>query len=308
MYKVLKKITSFFAGIIAIFISMHFNAQAECKKEDINYYLEKGFTTEQITALCSENEITIGNKTTEDIYQSFSDEYADEQDDQYLRKMRIERQVFFKSALGAQNVVLSRDLLIFNLYECAREGLAKPGSDFNKEGCAVVKTTVKLSEVEVSEKVFKEKVVFGVKSILVKGNVKTEIIGGMDGLDPYDAKVLNNKVLGRLRQHKGEALIPIKQGLNFQYALDTFKEIVAFHKQLANEALGKDLGGKLEIPEFTKEDNNYITENKENKENKLKLSNDEDASDDGTIVFDDMNTSSSKESTSNNQIPDDVFN
>ena len=127
----------------------------------------------------------------------------------------------------------------------------------------------------------------------------------MDGLDPYDAKVLNSKVLARLRQHKGEALIPIKKGLNFRYALDTFKEIVAFHKQLANKTRGKDLGGKLEIPEFTKEDNNYITENKEDK---LKLSNDEDAGDDSTIVFDDMNTSSSKESTSNNQIPDDVFN
>ena len=91
-----------------------------------------------------ENIAIIGNKTTEDVYQSFSDEYADEQDDQYLRKMRIERQVFFKSALGALNVQLSRDLLIFNLYECAREGLAKPGSDFNKEGCAVVQTTIKL--------------------------------------------------------------------------------------------------------------------------------------------------------------------
>ena len=72
------------------------------------------------------------------------------------------------------------------------------------------------------------------------------------------------------------------------------------------KTLGKNLGGKLEIPEFiTKEDNNYIIENKEKK---LKFSNDEDKSNDGSIVFDDMNESSSKESAGNNQIPDDVFN
>ena len=305
MIKVLKNIISPFIGIFIILISVQLDAQAECNKDDINYYLEKGFTTEQVTALCSEKEVSINNNT-EDIYKSFSDEYADEQDEEYVRKMRIERQVFFKSALGAQNIKLSRDLLIFNVYECAREGLAKPGSDYNKEGCATIKTTVKLSEVEVSEKEFKEKVFFGVRSILVKGNVKTEIIGGMEALDPYDAKVLKGKILARLKENEGEALVPIKQGLNFSYALETFKEIVAFHKQLANKTLGKNLGGKLEIPEFiTKEDNNYIIENKEKK---LKFSNDEDKSNDGSIVFDDMNESSPKESAGNNQIPDDVFN
>ena len=38
----------------------------------------------------------------EDVYKSYSEEYADEEDEEYVRKMRIERQVFFKSSLGAQ--------------------------------------------------------------------------------------------------------------------------------------------------------------------------------------------------------------
>ena len=132
------------------------NANAKCNKEDINYYLEKGFTPDQVTALCSE-EVTLSNKT-EEIYKSFSDEYADEQDEEYIKKMRIERQVFFKSALGAQNIKLRRDHLIFDQYECAKDGMAKPGSDLNYKGCAVVLTKIKLSEIEVSEKEFKEKV------------------------------------------------------------------------------------------------------------------------------------------------------
>ena len=55
----------------------------------------------------------------------------------------------------------------------------------------------------------------------------------MEGLDPYDAKVLNKKILARMGQHKGQVLIPLKPGLNFSYALDTFKEIVAFHKAIS---------------------------------------------------------------------------
>ena len=279
------------------------NASAKCSKEDINYYLEKGFTPDQVTALCSE-EVTLSNKT-EEIYKSFSDEYADEQDEEYIKKMRIERQVFFKSALGAQNIKLRRDHLIFDQYECAKDGMAKPGSDLNYKGCAVVLTKIKLSEIEVSEKEFKEKVFFGTRSIRVRGNVVTKIVGGMDGLDEYEANKLNNKILARLEKNKGETHIPIKQGLNFSYALDTFKEIVAFHKQLANKrTIGKDLGGKLNVDDLQLDSQDeYIIEKEKEK---LKFTNEEDNTIDGTLVFDDL-PSENVNSKNNNEMPENLF-
>ena len=77
----------------------------------------------------------------DDVYKSYSEEYADEQDEEYVRKMRIERQVF-SSLLWGTNVQIRKDKLTFILYECAKEGLAKPGSmdssDYNKAGCAEV--------------------------------------------------------------------------------------------------------------------------------------------------------------------------
>ena len=84
--------------------------------------------------------------------------------------------------------------------------------------------------------------------------------------------------MGRLSKYKGQALVPIKQGLNFQYALDTFKEIVAFHKQLANKALGKEddfqkeleigisLGEKDELEEVLDHISNSLVPAKERKE------------------------------------------
>ena len=60
MVKHFKKITIYkFSLILYLFISIDVNAS--CEKEDINYYLEKGFTPDQITALCSDK---IDNKKT----------------------------------------------------------------------------------------------------------------------------------------------------------------------------------------------------------------------------------------------------
>lgn len=276
---------------------------ANCSKEDINYYLEKGFTTEQVTALCSGDDRLTSIK--EDVYKSYSEEYADEEDEEYLRKMRIERQVFFKSSLGVQSVDIRKDILTFIVYECAKDGLAKPGSDFNKKGCAEVLTKIKLSEVEVVEKEFKEKVFFGNRQILVKGNVVTKIVGGMEELSPYDAGVLKKKVLGRLSRNKGQILVPIKKGLNFDYALDTFKDIVAFHKKIEDKMPSNNLGGDLTFGD-SDGPQEYIIEKEEKG---IKFSNKEDKDIvDGTLVFDDLDSYESNSESGNSQIPEDVFN
>tara|TARA_B100000900_G_scaffold392734_1_gene388502 strand:+ start:757 stop:1665 length:909 start_codon:yes stop_codon:yes gene_type:complete len=289
--------------LLSLVILSSKNSIANCSKEDIDYYLKKGFTTDQVTALCSRDDLS---SIKEDVYKSYRDEYADEQDEEYLRRMRIERQVFFKSSLGAQNVNIIRDKLTFIVYECAKEGLAKPGSDFNKKGCAEVLTTVKLSEVEVIEKEFKEKVFFGNRQILIKGNVKSKIVGGMEDLNQYDADVLKKKIIGRLSKNKGQFLVPIKKGLNFTYALNTFKEIVAFHKDIENRKRGtNNLGGGLTFDEKN-EAQEYIIEKKSES---IKLSNDQDDDIvDGTLMFDDIDSIESNSDTSSSEIPDDVFN
>ena len=289
--------------LLSIIIFLSKNAIASCSKEDIDYYLKKGFSTEQVTALCSKDDLS---SIKEDVYKSYGDEYADEQDAEYLRKMRIERQVFFKSSLGAQNVNIRRDKLTFIVYECAKEGLAKPGSEFNKKGCAEVLTTIKLSEVEVIEKEFKEKVFFGNRQILVKGNVKSKIVGGMEELNQYDADVLKKKIIGRLSKNKGQVLVPIKKGLNFEYALNTFKEIVAFHKDIENKKRGtNNLGGGLTFDEKN-ETREYIIEKKSES---IKLSNEQDEDIvDGTLMFDDLDSIESNSDAGSSEIPDDVFN
>ena len=301
MQSINKRRNIFLIKCFVAYLFFYTSSHASCSKEDVSYYLDRGFNAEQVTALCGDKDQSNKNESK---YQSFSTEYADEQDEEYVKRMRVQRQVFFKSSLGAQNVELRKDKLLYNVYECARDGLAKPGSDFNKEGCATVRVTIKLSEVEVSEKEYKEKIFFGAKSILIKGNVSSKILrGGMEGLDQYDAEILKNKIRARLGKNKKEVLVPIKQGLNFSYALDTFKEIVAFHKQIANEKKsGKDLGGELEFSDVEiKNKNEYIIEKKQNQ---LNLSNEKDDTINGTIVFDDLKA---LEKNEENRMPENVL-
>lgn len=287
-------------GCIYIFIN---SASAKCSKADIDYYLEKGFTTEQVTAMCSE-EIISSIELKDDVYKTFSDEYADEQDEEYLRKMRIERQVFLKSAIGAQKVRIKGTELSYESEICGRNSIKKSGAaeGSNIEGCSVIETLINLSDIEVSMKQRREKILFGTKEIFVQGDVKYRIIGGLQHLSLFEKNILEPMLLKKLK--KGEARIPIRKGLDFNYALENFIDIVDFHKDvLGKKYLGKNLGGKLDVNDINlDQESDYIIEKEENK---LRLSNDTDEEIiNGTLVFDDLNP---QDSSGVSEIPESVF-
>lgn len=289
-------------NIMLIYIFAN-SANAKCIKEDIDYYLEKGFTTEQISAMCTEDIIPTGEQKR-DVYKTFSDEYADEQDKEYLKKMRIERQVFLKSAIGAQKVKIKGTTLSYESEICGRNSIKKSGASegSNIEGCSIIITLINLSNIEVSMKQRREKIFFGTKEIFVTGDVKHKIIGGLNHLSSFDKSILEPMLLAKLKN--GEARIPVRNGLDFNYALENFIDIVDFHKDvLGNTYLGKNLGGKLDAGDLILDKkSDYIIEKKENK---LRLTNNIDEDNvNGTIVFDDLN---SQDSESVNEIPESVF-
>ncbi len=288
---------------IGLFYIFAGNVNAKCSKEDVDYYLEKGFTTEQVAAMCSE-EIISSIDLKNDVYKTFSDEYADEQDEEYVKKMRIERQVFLKSAIGAQKVKIKGTTLSYESEICGRNAIKLSGATdrANIEGCAAIVTLINLSNIEVSMKQRREKIFFGTKEIFVTGDVKHRIIGGLEHLSSFEKNILEPMLLKKLKN--GEARIPIRKGLDFNYALDNFTEIVDFHNEvLGKKFLGKNLGGKLDVDDLNLEqENNYIIEKEENK---LRLSNDTDEeSINGSLVFDDLNA---QDSGSVSEIPESVF-
>ncbi len=281
------------------------NCYAKCSKEDIDYYLEKKFTKEQITAMCSEDIISSRDFESK-VYKSFSEEYADEEDEEYIRRMRIERQAFLKSAINAQKIQIRKTILSYQTEKCGRNAIKKSGEaeGSNIEGCSTVKTEIDLANIEVSNKKYREKILFGTKQIYITGNIKHRIVGGLDHLSSFEKKMLEPMILKKLKQ--GEARIPIRSGLDFDYAVENFTDLVNFHKGIVSVTnVQKDLGGELNFDE-SKDTKNYIIE--EEKKG-LKLSNDKDEEIiDGTLVFDDLDSVDNNSLIIENDIPEDVFN
>ena len=218
--------------------------------------------------------------------------------------MRIERQVFLKSAIGAQKIKIKGTTLSYESEICGRNAIKLTGATdrANIEGCAAIVTLINLSNIEVSMKQRREKIFFGTKEIFVTGDVKHRIIGGLEHLSSFEKSILEPMLLKKLQN--GEARIPIRKGLDFNYALENFTEIVDFHNEvLGKKFLGKNLGGKLDVDDLNlDQENNYIIEKEENK---LRLSNDADEETiNGTLVFDDLNA---QDSGSVSEIPESVF-
>ena len=196
--------------------------------------------------------------------------------------------------------------LSYNSELCGRNAIKKVGATdkANIEGCAIIRTTIDLSNIEVSKKMKREKILIGAKQILVTGKIEHKIIGGLTNLTAFEQKMLKPMILKKLR--KNEARIPIKRGLDFTYALENFNDLVDFHKgMLGKKYLGKGLGGKLDVDDLKLEpQNDYIIDKEDDG---FKFSNEKDESIDGALVFDDL-PSPDQDSGKNSDIPEDVFN
>ena len=94
---------------------------ANCSKDDINYYLEKGFSHDQVTKLCSSER----NQKKTIITYRLKMRYVDTQDAEYQKRMRIERQVFLKGSIAARNVKIRGSILSYLEEICGRNSIKK---------------------------------------------------------------------------------------------------------------------------------------------------------------------------------------
>ena len=216
--------------------------------------------------------------------------------------MRIERQVFLKGSIAARNVKIRGSILSYFEEICGRNSIKKSGSadGANVEGCAMVKTSINLANIEVNPNAKKRKSFFGDKQILVKGDVGKKIVGGLENLDAFSKKLITPVLMQKISSKPDEARIPIKKGLDFNYALESFNDIVNYEKQRKSQVkFENNMGGSLKDDDLnmTKGDDFLI---EEEKGFEIRFSNDESIDDD--IIFEDI------EDNNNDEIPDEVFN
>ena len=214
-------------------------AWAECSRDDIQFYLDKGFTTEQVTLLCSKP-AGEGKKK----YRAYTEEYVDRQDQEYQSRMRVEREAALRNSIQAIDIRLERGYLYYVRPQCVSEGVEKDRA-FGLKSCPNIRYRIKLAGLKVDEKEHKKRFLFGQKMVQVTGQIKRQEMPGAfaDIPDEYWRNVL------RKRLEKGNTTkIPLRDGVDFHFARGALKDIAEFETERAQQLAGIEAKPKKMAP------------------------------------------------------------
>lgn len=96
-------------------------ASAACSRDDVDYYLSKGFSREQVTAICEGSGGSGRQENTYQPYRNPQEEYARQEEQ---RRGKEEERTFMQKALKVWDVELTREKLEYTRRFCLSAGKA----------------------------------------------------------------------------------------------------------------------------------------------------------------------------------------
>ena len=165
---------------------------AACSREDVVFYLDKGFSHSQITTLCSES-LASEEKTLNNERQSSKKVFVEISADE----------LFLKTAIKASNIYLKDNSLHYTHKVCVEYG-EEDLFGFTPRICPQVKFIVVLDGLKVID-VGKRNYFYGTEEIRVKASVKREIIGGLEEQGPENRNLILEKI-----KKSNEVAIPLR--------------------------------------------------------------------------------------------------
>jgi len=194
---VIKSLTS-----LAIMLLSH-QVNAACSRDDVSFYLEKGFTTDQITALCSEVPAPAAVQT-------------EPQESHVATPAMDENVLFLNRAIKGHDIKLSEDSLQYTQKKMCFEYGEEDLFGFTPKVCPDVIFTVSLKGLEVLE-TGKKYGFYGTQEVRVKSSVKREIIGNLENQKPKDRELILEKF------EKGDVTgVPVRD----DFSLDRVKQVL----------------------------------------------------------------------------------
>lgn len=212
-------------------------ARAECAREDVQFYLDKGFTQEQVTKLCAP---AAGAARPEaGRYRAYTEEYVDREDEEYTARMRVEREVFLRNAIEATDIRVDGGRLHYTRENCVSEGVEKDRA-FGLKACPEVQFRIRLAGLSIDEKEYKRRFLFGLPLIQVTGEIERSALpGGFDHIpNEYNRKLLRAKL-----ERGPTTKIPLRRGVDFHFARTALQDIVDFETRRA-ERRAEEPGGQ----------------------------------------------------------------
>ena len=218
-------------------------ARAECAREDVQFYLDKGFTNEQVTKLCA----AAGGapaRPEAGRYRAYTDEYVDRKDEEYTARLRIEREVFLRNSIEATDIRVDGGSLYYIRETCVSEGVEKDRA-FGLKACPEVQFRIRLAGLKIDEKEHKRRFLFGLPLVQVTGEVERRALpGGFDHIpNEYNRKLLRAKL-----ERGPTTKIPLRRGVDFHFARTALQDIVDFETRRAERRAAEDGGPAADDP------------------------------------------------------------
>ena len=193
-----------------VFIMFSSQANAACSRDDITFYLDKGFSTDQITALCSEAARPAGVPDSET---QKSEPHDTEQ--RSASAAVDENTLFLQRAIKAKEIKLSNESLHYTQKVCIEYG-EEDLYGFTPKVCPNVKFTIAFKGLEVTD-TGKKYGFYGTPEVRIKSTVNREIIGKLEDKKPQERELILEKF------EKGDkTAIPIRD----DFSLEQVKQVL----------------------------------------------------------------------------------
>jgi len=176
--------------IFLLFFSAQLWAETDCSKEAIAYYLEKGFTPEQVTRMCqvsahSDETATTATTTTATTATKDDGQVADASGNERQGSLKNDDFVFFNRTILSDSLTVTPQTLTYVGEECISYD-EEDMTGFRPRVCGVLKTTINRTGLVVL-RAARGLFIFRDAQLLVKGEIQREVIN-LDSLDSDDRK------------------------------------------------------------------------------------------------------------------------
>jgi len=172
--------------IFLLFFSAPLWAETDCSKEAIAYYLERGFTHEQVVRMCRVSAHGDEAETTVHPSAATADEQAvGTSGNEWQGSLKNDDFIFFSKVILSDRLTVTPETLTYARYECISYG-EEDLTGFRPRVCGVLKTTINRTGLIVLRAV---KGIFIIRDaeLLVKGKIQREVLN-LDSLDSDDRK------------------------------------------------------------------------------------------------------------------------
>ncbi|MCW8853542.1 MAG: hypothetical protein OQK76_02445 [Gammaproteobacteria bacterium] len=195
--------------LISTLIGLSHNTYAACSRDDVDYYLTKGFSTDQITTLCATSSSPPTHITGKEPAS------ATQTSEQPVSNNNTE--LFLREAIKGRNVVLTNHSLAYTLKVCIKYG-EEDLYGFAPKACPNVRFILVLNDLEIKEPV--KKLFFNPDEIEVTGDITRNIIDGLEKYTTEEQTLILNKL-----ESGNKTAIPVRDDISIDRVFQALEQL-----------------------------------------------------------------------------------